>query len=286
MQAARCYHTAMSQPPSDPIARAADMVRARLDAEFPKTVLVLGSGIGRFAERLSGAKTIPYCEIPGFSASTVAGHDGKLMVGDVGGAPLAIMAGRIHAYEGHAPQSIALPIRVLRKLGAERLILTNASGGLKADMATGTLMIVTDHINFSGTNPLVGPNDDAVGPRFPDMTDAYDPHLRLLLVEAARDADVEVRKGIYLYTLGPNFETPAEIRMFAALGADAVGMSTVPECIAARHCGLKVAALSLVTNLAAGLGDTALTHADTLAEAEKAYGRVERLLLKFLAKLN
>jgi inosine/guanosine/xanthosine phosphorylase family protein len=225
-----------------------------------------------------------YADNPGFSRSTVAGHHGNLIVGEVGGAPLAVMQGRVHAYEGHPPQAIAVPIRTLRKLGVERLVLTNASGGLRVDMPAGTLMIVADHINFSAINPLAGPNDDSVGPRFPDMSKAYDPELRAMLAAAAREAGVAVRTGVYLYTLGPNFETPAEVRMFAALGADAVGMSTVPECLAARHCGMKVAALSLVTNLAAGLSTSPLSHEETLASAQTAYERVERLLLAFFPK--
>lgn len=276
----------MSDNPSDLIPRAVAAVQTRLGAGFPKTVLVLGSGLGRFAEKLSDAAKMSYADIPGFSRSTVLGHSGTLMTGRVGAAPLAVMAGRIHAYEGHPAQSIATPIRILRKLGAERIILTNASGGLKPDMTAGTLMIVEDHINFSGANPLIGPNDDSIGPRFPDMSDAYDPQLRALLAAAAREAGVAVRSGVYLYTLGPNFETPAEVRMFAKMGADAVGMSTVPECLAARHCGMKVAALSLVTNLAAGISKTPLTHAETLASAAETYDRVELVLLKFLAKLG
>jgi len=275
----------MSENPSDPIPRAVAAVQARFGAAFPKTVLVLGSGLGRFADKLSGARKMSYADIPGFARSTVAGHSGTLIAGNVGETPLAVMAGRIHIYEGHPPQAIATPIRILRKLGVERLILTNASGGLKPDMPAGTLMIVSDHINFSGVNPLIGPNDDSIGPRFPDMSDAYDPALRALLADAAREAGVAVRSGVYLYTLGPNFETPAEVRMFASLGADAVGMSTVPECLVARHCGMKVAALSLVTNLAAGISDTPLTHEETLAAADSAYERVESLLLRFIAKL-
>ncbi len=166
------------------------------------------------------------------------------------------------------------------------LVITNAAGGLTHDKTAGTLMIVDDHINFSGQNPLIGPNDDSIGPRFFDMSEAYDPDLRTRLREAARRADVAVTNGVYLYALGPNFETPAEVRMFAAFGADAVGMSTVPECLAAIHCGMKVAALSLITNLAAGLTDAPLTHAETLLEADKVYARVERLLLQFFSDLR
>ena len=274
----------MSENPSELIERAAAAIRARLGESFPKTAIVLGSGLGRFGEKLLRATSMSYADIPGFSRSTVAGHHGNLMIGEVAGAPLAVMAGRIHAYEGHPPQAIAVPIRTLRKLGVERLVLTNASGGLKADMVAGTLMIVSDHINFSGINPLAGPNDESIGPRFLDMSSAYDPELRAMLADAAREAGVEVKSGVYLYTLGPNFETPAEVRMFAALGADAVGMSTVPECLAARHCGMKVAALSVVTNLAAGLSTSPLSHEETLAAAQNAYEKVERLLLAFFAK--
>ncbi|MDE2134899.1 MAG: purine-nucleoside phosphorylase [Alphaproteobacteria bacterium] len=268
---------------SETVEAAAAAVRKRLGMVFPKTAIVLGSGLGRFADKLAHAKSMSYADIPGFSPSTVAGHHGNLVIGDLGGMPLAVMQGRIHAYEDHPPQAIAVPIRTLRKLGVDRLVLTNAAGGLTSDMPAGTLMIVKDHINLSGINPLAGPNDESVGPRFPDMSHAYDPELRAMLAVAAREAGVAVRTGIYLYTLGPNFETPAEVRMFAALGADVVGMSTVPECLVASHCGMKVAALSLVTNLAAGLSTAPLSHEDTLAAAQSAYDRVERLLLKFFA---
>ncbi len=271
---------------SETIEGAAAAVRKRLGEVLPKTAIVLGSGLGRFADKLAHAKSMSYADIPGFAPSTVAGHHGNLVIGDLGGVPLAVMQGRIHAYEGHPPQAIAVPIRTLRKLGVDRLVLTNASGGLTSDMPAGTLMIVKDHINHSGINPLAGPNDESVGPRFPDMSHAYDPELRAMLAVAAREAGVAVRTGIYLYTVGPNFETPAEVRMFAALGADVVGMSTVPECLVASHCGMKVAALSLVTNLAAGLSTAPLSHEDTLAAAQNAYDRVERLLLKFFAALT
>jgi inosine/guanosine/xanthosine phosphorylase family protein len=261
-------------------------IREKLGAAFPRTVIILGSGIGKFAERLAGAQSLSYADIPGFAPSTVSGHAGKLMVGEVGGLPLGVMAGRIHVYEGHPASAIAIPIRILRKLGVERLILTNASGGLSTEMVAGTLMIVEDHINFTGTNPLIGPNDESIGPRFPDMTDAYDPQLRALVAQAARDAGVPVKSGVYLWCLGPNFETPAEVRMMGKLGAHAVGMSTVPECLVARHCGMTVAALSLVTNLAAGIAQHPLTHEETLAEAAKAYGDVEKVLLRFFAALH
>ena len=231
------------------------------------------------------ARDVSYADIPGFPEPTVDGHQGRLRVGTLAGHSVACMQGRLHAYEGHPAQALATPIRILRGLGVERLVLTNAAGGLSLDKPAGTLMIVSDHINMSGQNPLIGPNDPKIGPRFPDMSRAYDSQLRSQLRAAAQRAGVAVTEGVYVYTLGPNFETPAEIRMFAALGANAVGMSTVPECLAAIHCGMKVVALSLITNLAAGLAPEQLTHHDTLSEATKAYSRVESLLTAFFAGL-
>jgi inosine/guanosine/xanthosine phosphorylase family protein len=261
-------------------------IKAALDRPFPKTALVLGSGLGPLAEKIERPLDIAYDGIPGVPVPTVAGHHGRLRIGTLASHPVVCMQGRLHAYEGHPVQALAVPIRILRRLGVERLILTNAAGGLKPHLTAGTLMIVEDHINFSGRNPLIGPNDDSIGPRFPDMSHAYDPALRTKLEAAAARAGVAVAKGVYVYALGPSFETPAEIRMFAALGADAVGMSTVPETLAAVHCGMKVCALSVITNLAAGISSVPLTHHETLAEAAKAYDRVERLLLTLFASLN
>ncbi|MBS0470599.1 MAG: purine-nucleoside phosphorylase [Proteobacteria bacterium] len=260
-------------------------LKARFADGFPKTALILGSGLGPLADRMEQAIDVSYADIPGFPIPTVAGHHGRLRIGTLSGHTIACMQGRLHAYEGHPAQAIAVPIRILRRMGVERLILTNASGGLKPHLPAGTLMLIEDHINFSGRNPLVGPNDESIGPRFPDMSHAYDPDLCAKFRAASERAAVKLEQGIYIYVLGPTFETPAEIRAFAAMGADAVGMSTVPECIAAVHCGMTVAALSLVTNLAAGLSTVPLTHHETLAEAEKAYVRVERLMLEFFAAL-
>jgi inosine/guanosine/xanthosine phosphorylase family protein len=264
---------------ADEIERGVAALKARFGATFPKTALVLGSGLGPLAERIEAPTDVSYADIPGFPVPTVAGHNGRLRIGTLSGHPVACMQGRLHAYEGHPAQAIAVPVRILRRLGVERLILTNASGGLKPHLPAGTLMLIEDHINFSGQNPLIGPNDETIGVRFPDMSHAYDESLRALFRKAAERAGVALAQGTYVYVLGPSFETPAEIRMFAALGADAVGMSTVPECIAAVHCGMNVAALSVVTNLAAGLSATPLTHHETLAEAAKAYERVEALML-------
>jgi xanthosine phosphorylase len=259
-------------------------IAARI-ADFPKTVIVLGSGLGRFAGALTNSVTIPYGEIPGFSRSTVVGHSGNLIVGEISGQRVAVMQGRIHAYEGHSGAAIATSLRILRKLGAEQLILTNACGGLHEEMAPGSLVILEDHINFSGFNPLIGPNDESIGPRFPAMADAYDPDLRAKLVESAEEAGVAVKKGVYVYVMGPNFETAAEIRLYGRLGADVVGMSTVPECLVARHCGMRVACVSIVTNYGTGIAKEVLTHEETLSTAEKAGENLETLLRVFLRKL-
>ena len=276
----------MSQDTGNPVENGAAAIRAHFGDSFPRTVLVLGSGIGRFAEKLEGAQSLSYAAIPGFSPSTVSGHAGKLMVGRLAGKKLAIMAGRIHLYEGHPPQAIATMIRILKMVGVERLILTNAAGGLNPEMIPGTLMIIDDHINFSGRNPLVGPNDGSFGPRFPDMSFAYDPELRAALKKAADSAGVKVRNGVYIFVLGPSFETPAEIRLFGSWGVDAVGMSTVPECLAANHCGMKVAGLSLITNLASGLGEERLSHDEVMREGARAQEAIDRLLLAFFAELR
>lgn len=270
---------------TDMVADGVAAVQSAFAQPFPKTALILGSGLGAFAQKLEDATDISYADLPGFPVPTVAGHAGTLRIGKAAGLPLACLMGRFHAYEGHPAAALAVPIRILRQLGVERLILTNAAGGLKRDYTPGTLMIVDDHINFSGQNPLIGPNDGRYGPRFFDMTHAYDPDLRAHLLAAAQKSGVAVQNGVYVYALGPNFETPAEVRMFALMGGDAVGMSTVPECLAARHCGMKVAALSVITNLAAGLSGEALTHEETLSEGSKAYAKVEKLLLAFFAGL-
>jgi inosine/guanosine/xanthosine phosphorylase family protein len=276
---------AMDSAGPDVVDRGVAAIKAVFDGPFPRTALILGSGLGRFADQLRNVTDIAYGAIPGFPVPTVAGHQGSLRIGEAAGHPVACMRGRLHAYEGHAASALAVPVRILRRLGVERLIITNAAGGLKPDKIAGSLMIVDDHINFSGQNPLIGPNDDSVGPRFFDMSRAYDADLRKRLADAARVTGVAVSSGVYLYALGPSFETPAEVRMFAALGADAVGMSTVPECLAAVHCGMKVAALSIITNLGAGLSAQPLSHEETLAEAAKSYERVETLLLQFFSAL-
>lgn len=268
------------------ITAAASAIEQQLGAPFPRIALVLGSGLGAFADALTDAVAIPYSDIPGFPVSSVQGHAGRLVVGRSGAVPIACMQGRQHLYEGHEPRDVALPVRTLKRLGAEVLVLTNAAGGIAPELGAGALMVLSDHINFTGRNPLVGPNDESIGPRFVDMSEPYDADLRRELAAAARDVDVKVSEGVYLMALGPNFETPAEIRAFARLGADAVGMSTVPETLVARHCGLRVVALSVITNPAAGISQHPLTHAETLSEAARAYDRVSRLLARFFERIG
>lgn len=260
-------------------------IRRKHEGPFPQTAIVLGSGLGCFGDEMTVKTVIPYNEIDGFPVSTVAGHDGRLLIGHIDGTPLICMQGRMHIYEGYPVRVLAIPIRVLKTLGVNTIILTNAAGSINPAFEPGSIMIIDDHINLSGINPLVGPNNEHYGPRFFDMTEAYDAGLRTALHEAAAAAGVPVRSGVYAQMLGPNFETPAEIRMLARLGADAVGMSTVPECLVARHCGMRVAGISVITNLAAGISPQALSHQETVTEAGKASGRMCRLLRSFFAKL-
>ena len=228
---------------------AAAFIRERI-AVTPRVAVVLGSGLGSFAERVEQPVAIAYQDIPHFPRPTVEGHSGRLLVGSVAGTPVAVMQGRVHAYEGYSPEEVTFPIRVLGRLGITTLIVTNAAGGIRLDLKQGQLVLISDHINFSGRNPVSGPNDERLGPRFFDMTDAYSKRLRLLAHAAA-----ELEEGVYLSLSGPSFETPAEIRAFRGWGADMVGMSTVQEVIVARHMGIEVLGISCVTNMAAGILD-------------------------------
>jgi inosine/guanosine/xanthosine phosphorylase family protein len=264
---------------------AAEAIAATIKAPMPEDLVVLGSGLGPFADSLEARTEIPYESIPHFPASTVAGHAGRLVVGRLpGGGRLVCMQGRMHYYEGYAPEQIAVPIRALAALGVRRMVMTNASGGISEHLHPGDLMLIDDHINLTGRNPLAGPNDDAVGPRFPDMSEAWDPALSRALEAAGERAGVALKRGVYVQVLGPSFETPAEIRMLARLGADAVGMSTVPECIVARHAGVRVAGISLVTNYAAGrVAGQVLTLEEALAVADDASETLRGLLREFYA---
>jgi xanthosine phosphorylase len=245
---------------------------------------VLGSGLAGLAARLEAPTEISYRDLPGFPQPSVAGHDGVLVCGTLAGVPVLCFKGRVHVYEGGAAASaIRTMIRTLKQLGAEILVLTNAAGSLRAEIGPGSLVAISDHLNFLGFNPLTGPNDESVGPRFASMRDAYDPALRAALGRAAAVESIALAEGIYLACPGPNFETPAEIRAFRTLGADLVGMSTVPETIVARHCGLRVAGISVVTNLAEGMADVPLAHDETVRVAGIAAESLERLLMRFIA---
>ncbi|HEX2271366.1 MAG TPA: purine-nucleoside phosphorylase, partial [Pyrinomonadaceae bacterium] len=233
---------------------AARTVRVRLTVE-PRIAIVLGSGLGAFADDFEEAVRIPYEEIPGFPRSTVGGHTGRLVAGKVDGVPLLAMQGRVHYYEGYSLEEVTFPVRTFKLLDIKTLVLTNASGGINVQLTQGGLMVITDHLNLMGDNPLRGPNDERFGPRFPDMSAVYSPALQELVVEEAKAIGVEVRRGIYGGLSGPSYETPAEIHLLRTLGADAVGMSTVPEAIVARQMNMEVLGISCITNMAAGIGD-------------------------------
>jgi purine-nucleoside phosphorylase len=247
----------------------------------PSVAVVLGSGLGGFASALESPVTIPFAEIPHFPQSTVPGHSGRVLIGTLGGTPIAVMQGRVHAYEGYSSEEVTFPIRVLARFGIRGIALTNAAGGINRSYAQGDLVLISDHINFTGRNPVSGPNDERLGPRFFDMTEAYSRRFRAIAHTAAMEAGMALQEGVYLSLLGPSFETPAEIRAFATLGADLVGMSTVQETIVARHMGIEVLGISCVTNLAAGLGATALSH----LEVQETGRMVERRLAGLLKRL-
>jgi xanthosine phosphorylase len=266
---------------SDPATLAADVLRERAPGRSPRLGIVLGSGLGDLAEILGDAVAVPYAEIPGFPTSSVAGHAGRFLIGDLDGVTVACMQGRFHLYEGYPAAVIKLPIRTFAALGVEALLLTNAAGSLRAEAGPGSLMLITDHLNFTWTNPLVGPNDDAWGERFVGLEDAYDPELRARLLRIAGKLEIRLHEGVYCSLLGPLFETPAEIRAYKVLGADAVGMSTVPEVIVARHAGLRVAAISAITNMAVGMSDVPIDHAQTLRGAAIAAADLTRLVREF-----
>jgi xanthosine phosphorylase len=263
---------------------AADAIAQLAPGVTPRLGIVLGSGLGGLADSVEDATAISYGELPGFPPTGIAGHQGRLVVGTLAGLPVACFQGRAHIYEGGGPAGMRTPIRALKLAGAEALLVTNAAGSLRADVGPGSLMAISDHINMLGLNPLTGPNDEAVGPRFPSLRAAYDPDLRAQLMSAAATLGVGLASGVYLATAGPSFETPAEIRAFRTLGADAVGMSTVPEVIIARHAGLRVAAVSAITNLAEGMGGEELSHEQTLRYAVAAAESLTRLIERFCAE--
>lgn len=270
----------------DRVEEAASVLRSRCPLA-PEVGVVLGSGLGALADAVEQVAAVPYAEIPHVPVPTVEGHRGRVVLGRLDGRALAVMQGRVHLYEGYTAAQVAFPIRVLAALGVRTLIVTNAAGGIHAGFDAGDLMIITDHINFTGTNPLVGPNDDTLGPRFPDMSQPYDPALRALAEAAARAEQIRVRAGVYAGVLGPSYETPAEVAMLARWGADAVGMSTVPEVIAARHTGMRVLGISAITN---AIGPRAaapepVSHAGVLEVARAVEPRFVRLLRRIVRDL-
>jgi len=265
---------------------ASDFARASRSAKFiqsrtklrPRIGLVLGSGLGAFADELTSATRIPYHKIPGFSRSTVEGHAGQLVIGKLGDLPVAVMQGRVHLYEGYAPKEVVFPMRVLGRLGIRAVILTNAAGAINVAYSQGALVVIRDHINLQGANPLVGPNDERFGTRFPDMSQAYwKPYREIALGEAKR-LGLGAHEGVYAALSGPSFETPAEIRYLKTIGADLVGMSTVPEVIVARQMGIRVLGISCVTNMAAGILDQPLTHAEVMETGDHVKGQFMALL--------
>lgn len=243
-----------------------------------ETAVILGSGLGDYADELAGSRAIAYRDIAGFPASTVQGHAGRLVSGELNGKRVLMMQGRFHAYEGYTMEEVTLPVRVMARMGIQNLIVTNAAGGVNLDFAPGDLMLITDFINFSGMNPLTGKNLDAFGPRFPDMTRAFDRDLMALARREAERLFIPLKEGVYLWMNGPCYETPAEIRMARVLGADAVGMSTVPEVIAARHGGMRVLGVSCVTNMAAGILDRPLDHQEVVETSSRVKDTFRRLL--------
>jgi xanthosine phosphorylase len=260
-----------------------DFIQAKAPGFAPKLGIILGSGCGDVGKAVENPVVIPYSELPDFPVSTVSGHAGKLLLGQLNGVSVACLQGRVHLYEGMDPAKVRVYIYTLRLLGCEVLFLTSAVGSLVLENGPGTLLCVSDHINLQGRHPLMGPNDP-LGTRFPSMLDAYDPKLRSLMQTCAKDCDLRLPEGVYLAITGPSFETPAEIRAFKTLGADVVGMSVVPEVICARHCGLRVAAVAICVNLASGLQERHITHEDTLHWTGKAAGDVKKLLTAFIEK--
>lgn len=266
------------------IEEAAAFIRKTTDVR-PEIGLILGSGLGILGDELEDAVTIPYEDIPHFPVSTVEGHAGELLIGKLQGRSVVLMRGRFHMYEGYEPERTALPVRVMKALGVTTLLVTNAAGGVNLSYSPGNLMLISDHINLTGRNPLIGPNDNALGVRFPDMSNAYSPRLRAIAKETAAELGFSVQEGVYVGLLGPNYETPAEIRMLRTLGIDAVGMSTVSEVIVARHSGIEVLGISCISNMAAGILDQPLSHEEVMETTEVVKDQFLSLVLNVIPKM-
>jgi len=264
---------------------AARVIRSRT-TETPRVAIVLGSGLGGFADDFEDAVRIPYEDIPGFAQSTAQGHAGQLVVGKVDHVPLLAMQGRVHYYEGYSLEQVTFPIRTFKFLGIKTLILTNASGGVNVQLTQGALMVLSDHLNLMGDNPLRGPNDPRFGPRFPDMTAVYSPELQEIVIEEARELGIEIRRGIYAALSGPSYETPAEIHLMRNLGADAVGMSTVPEAIVARQMDIEVLGISCITNMAAGISDEPINHEEVMATGDRVRTTFTQLLRGVVGRVS
>lgn len=271
----------MSDPSNhvENVRRSAEMIRETCNGIVPRVAIILGSGLGGLAARVTDGKAIAYGDLPGFPHLTVAGHTGKLLVGRLDGVPVIVLQGRKHFYETGDPLPLCTLVRAVHAAGIQTLFLSNAAGSLRDHIKVSELMLIRDHINFLGLNPLVGPNFEEFGPRFIAMDDAWDPTLRSKVKESAASIGVTLHEGVYMAFRGPSFESPAEIRMAQMVGADAVGMSSVPECIIARHCGMKVVGVSCITNMGAGLSDEAITHDNTLENAGRGAGAFEQLVI-------
>jgi purine-nucleoside phosphorylase len=261
------------------------VIRSRISVE-PRLALVLGSGLGGFADDFDEAVGIPYEDIPGFVRSTAQGHAGRLVIGKIDSVPVLAMQGRVHYYEGYSLEEVTFPVRTFGLLGVKTLVLTNAAGGINVQLTQGALMVISDHLNLMGVNPLRGPNDERFGPRFPDMSAVYSPELQELVIDEAKAINVEVRRGIYGALSGPSYETPAEIHLLRNLGADAVGMSTVPEAIVARHMGLEVLGISCITNMAAGISDAPINHEEVMATGDLVRETFAELLRRVISAIN
>lgn len=261
-----------------------DYIKGKIKNQ-PEIGIVLGSGLGDFADAIEDKIEIPYTEIPGFPVSTVKGHDGKLIFGKINSKEVCVMKGRIHYYEGYDIKEVVYPIEVLAGLGIKTLILTNAAGGVNTDFEPADLMIINDHINLMGKNPLIGPNDEDLGPRFPDMTDLYNKDLIEVAEKSAKKLGTDIKEGVYMYFTGPSYETAAEVRMARILGADAVGMSTVPEAIIARHRGLKILGISTITNMSTGILDTPLDHTEVVEVGQEVAGKFKELLKEIIEEI-
>ncbi|MBU0455920.1 MAG: purine-nucleoside phosphorylase [Pseudomonadota bacterium] len=264
------------------INRCIEVIQQYIPPAVPKVGIILGSGLGPLADQIEQSVPIPYEDLPHFPESTVAGHSGTLVLGTLSGVPVACLKGRVHFYEGDQSEGLKILIRTLRQLGCNTLITTNASGSLRTEVPAGEVVLINDHINLAQVNPMIGSNDETFGPRFFPMDDAYDKELGAKMHKTAEQLGIKLHDGVYLMTIGPNFETPAEIRAFKVLGADLVGMSTIPDVLVARHCGMRVVAISAVTNLAAGLSDESLSHEGTLKYAKLSEDKLCRLVKTFL----